>query len=286
MFKIPDNTKIQSIDLTVKNLDETLDFYNKLIGLTIIERDNQNVYLSVNGKEPYSIGLHENTEAVYPAKNSTGLFHIAVRFPNRKELAKVFLRLFENKVKFHGFSDHLVSEAVYLADPEGNGIELYTDKPEETWNWRLGQVEMSTLPLNLQVLTNALSDADLKSDTIHPETEIGHIHLKISNLQKAEKFYSRLLGFIITNSAYSGALFLSAGKYHHRIGVNVWSSKNGIPPPENSLGLMNFTINIPDENYLNSITEKAKTAGIESIKSPDGKIILRDFDNNKIILTL
>jgi catechol 2,3-dioxygenase len=286
MIKIPDNTKIQSIDLIVKNLDETLNFYNNLIGFNIVELNDKNAYLSANGRKPYLIGLHENPQAKYPAKESTGLFHIAVKFPNRKELAKVFLRLFENKVKFQGFSDHIVSEAVYLADPDGSGIELYTDKPDDTWNWRLGQVEMNTLPLNLQVLTNALSDDDLKSDTIHPETEIGHIHLKVSDLLKAEKFYSRLLGFRITNSAFSGALFLSAGKYHHRIGVNVWSTKNSIPPPENTLGLMNFTINIPDENYLNSITEMTKTAGIESGKSSDGKIILRDFDNNKIILTL
>lgn len=286
MHKIPDNTKILNLDLIVKNLNTAVNFYKSLIGLKITEQNETSVFLSANGKVPYLIGLHQNSDARYPAKNSTGLFHLAIRFPNRKELAKVFLRLFENKVKFQGFSDHIVSEAVYLADSDGNGIELYTDKPKETWNWRLGQVEMNTFPLNLQVLTNALEDEDLKSDTIHPETGIGHIHLKVSNLQKAEKFYSRLLGFNITNSSYNGALFLSAGGYHHHIGVNIWSSKNGTPPPENSLGLMNFTVKIPDENYHTLIAEKAKSTGIETLKSSDEKIILHDFDYNKIILTL
>ncbi len=285
-MKIPVNTKIQSIDVAVKNLDKTLNFYKNLIGFQIAERDGKNIYLSANGKLPYLIGLHENPDGKYSSGNATGLYHIAIRFPGRKELAKVFLHLFENKTKFQGFSDHIVSEAIYLADPDGNGVELYTDKPKETWNWKLGQVEMDTLPLNLQVLTNSINDDDMKSDLIHPDTDIGHIHLKVSNLLKAEKFYSHLLGFSITNSGYPGALFFAANGYHHHIGTNIWASKNGAPPPENSLGLQSFTIKFPDENYINSVEENAKSSAIEIGKLNDGKIILHDFDNNKIILTL
>jgi catechol 2,3-dioxygenase len=285
-MKIPDNTKIQSIEIAVKNLDENLNFYKNLIGFQIAKRNDKTIYLSANGKLPYLIGLHENPDGKYPSGDSTGLYHIAIRFPGRKELAKVFLRLFENKTKFQGFSDHLVSEAIYLADPDGNGVELYTDKPRETWNWKLGQVEMDTLPLNLQVLTNSIDDDDLKSDLVHPNTEIGHIHLKVSNLLKAEKFYSHLLGFSITNSGYPGALFFAANGYHHHIGANIWSSKNGTPPPDNSLGLQSFTIKLPDENYIKSIEDSAKNSGIEIGKLNNGKIILHDFDNNKIILTL
>jgi catechol 2,3-dioxygenase len=285
-MKIPDNTKIQSIDLAVKNLDETINFYKNLIGFQIAERNGKNIYLSANGKLPYLIGLHENPDGKYTSGDSTGLYHIAIRFPGRKELAKVFLHLFENKTKFQGFSDHIVSEAIYLADPEGNGVELYTDKPKETWNWKLGQVEMDTLPLNLQVLTNTINDDDLKSDLVHPDTEIGHIHLKVSNLLKAEKFYSHLLGFSITNSGYPGALFLAANGYHHHIGTNTWASKKGSPPQDNTLGLQSFTIKLPDENYIKSIEENAKSSGIEIGKLNDGKILIHDFDKNKIILTL
>lgn len=285
-MKIPDKTNIQNLNLSVKNLDEALNFYSRQIGFTIINRNGSEAYLSANGNEPYIIGLHENSNGKYPAKDSTGLFHAAIKFPNRKELARVFLRLFENKVKFQGFSDHIVSEAIYLSDPDGNGIELYVDKPKESWNWRLGQIEMDTLPLNLQVLTNELKDEDLKDDAVHPDTEIGHIHLKVSNLLKAEKFYSHLLGLKVTNSSYNGALFFAADSYHHHIAANIWSTKNGSPPPVNSLGLIDFTVNILDGNYLDSVIENSKSAGIENGKTPDGKIFLRDFDNNKIILTL
>jgi catechol 2,3-dioxygenase len=283
---IPDKTIIQSIDLAVSNLEESLEFYSRLIGFKEISGDRNSVFLSASGKQPYIISLTEDKNGKHPHRSNTGLYHTAIRFPNRKELAKAFMRLFENKAKFHGFSDHIVSEAIYLADPDGNGVELYIDKPKDTWKWTLGQIEMDTLPLNLQVITNELDDKEGIKDDIHPDTRIGHIHLKVSDLFKAEKFYNHLLGFNVTNSSYPGALFLSAGGYHHHIGTNVWSSKNGAPPPDDSLGLKSFTINIPDENYIKEIEGKAKTYGVETAKQNDGKILLNDFDNNKIILTL
>jgi catechol 2,3-dioxygenase len=285
-MKIPDNTIIQSADLSVSDLGKSLEFYSSLIGFKEISREGKTVYLSANGKQPCIISVNENKTGQPPFRNNTGLYHIAIRFPDRKELAKVFMRLFENKIKFHGFSDHIVSEAIYFADPDGNGIELYIDKPKETWKWTLGQVEMDTLPLNLQVITNELDDNESINDEIHPDTKIGHIHLKVSDLFKAEKFYNHILGFNVTSSLYPGALFLSAGGYHHHIGANIWSSRNGAPPPENSLGLKSFTINIPDENFIKAVEEKSKNSGVETGKHNNGKIFLHDFDNNKIILTL
>lgn len=285
-MKIPDNTIIQSIDLSVIDLEKSLDFYSRLIGFKEISREGKNVYLSANGKPPYIISLAESKNGKHPSRNNTGLYHVAIRLPDRKELAKVFLRLFKNNVKFHGFSDHIVSEAIYLADSDGNGVELYIDRPKETWKWTLGQVEMDTLPLNLQVITNELGENETITDGIHPDTKIGHIHLKVSDLFKAEKFYNQLLGFNVTNSSYPDALFLSAGGYHHHIGTNIWSSRNGTPPPDGSLGLKSFTINIPDENYTEELEKNAKNYGIETAKQNNGKVFLNDFDNNKIILTL
>jgi catechol 2,3-dioxygenase len=283
---IPDNTIIQSIDLTVTDLEKSLAFYSSLIGFREISREGKTVYLSANGTQPYIISLSENKTAEHPLRNNTGLYHTAIRFPNRKELAKTFLRLFKNGVKFQGFSDHIVSEAIYLADSDGNGVELYADKPKETWRWKLGQIEMDTLPLNLNVLTSELEENEPITNGIHHGTKIGHIHLKVSDLFKAEKFYNHLLGFNITSSSYPGALFFAADGYHHHIGTNVWSSKNGTPPPENSLGLKSFTIKLPDENYIKEILENVKNSGIETVKQANGKILLNDFDNNKIILTL
>ncbi len=285
-MKLPDNTKIQSIDLAVSDLEKSLAFYSRLLGFKVISREGNTVHLSANGNYPYVFSLMENKNGKFPLQNNTGLYHIAIRFPNRKELAKVFMRLFENKVKFQGFSDHLVSEAVYLSDPDGNGVELYSDKPKETWQWRMGQVQMDTLPLNLQVLTSELDKDDMKFTELHPDTVIGHIHLKVSDLFKAEKFYSHLMGFNITSSSYNGALFFAANGYHHHIGTNIWSSQRGSPPKENSLGLKSFTIMLPDEDFIKNVEEKAKNSGIEIAKTGDGKTLLHDFDNNKIILTL
>src|SRR5215216_889970 len=183
-MKIPDTTKIQSVDLRIKNFDESLNFYSNLIGLKVVEQKDNTAFLSATGNYPYLISLHEDKNASRRSYGTTGLFHTAIRLPNRKELARVFLRLFDNGIKFQGFSDHIVSESIYLADPDENGVELYADRPRGKWQWKMGQVEMDSLPLNLNVLTNELDDRGVWNG-IHPDTDIGHIHLNVSNLNKA-----------------------------------------------------------------------------------------------------
>lgn len=284
-MKIPNNTKIQSAELKVKDLTASLHFYSELMGFKAISQDQNSVQLSATGNMPYQLLLREDKNAIYKPKGTTGLFHIAIKLPNRKELARVFLRLFNNRIKFQGFSDHLVSEAIYLQDPDENGIELYADRPREEWPYNMGQVEMATLPLNLNTITDELDDRNVWNG-IHPDTEIGHIHLNVSDLKKAQNFYSFILGMNVTNSAYNGAMFFSAGGYHHHIGTNVWSSRNGSPAPSNSVGLLSFTITIPDPDYINLITNRAKEAGLHSA-SFDGKSAeVKDFDGNKIILAI
>jgi catechol 2,3-dioxygenase len=284
-MKIPDNTKIHSIDLKVKDLKTSLNFYSHLMGFKIISQNETSAKLSANGNLPYILQLHEDNNAILKPYGSTGLFHIAIRLPSRKELARVFLRLFENKVKFQGFSDHLVSEAIYLEDPDENGIELYVDRPREEWQYKMGQVEMSTLPLNLNVLTNELDDRNVWNG-IHPDTDIGHIHLSVSDIRKAQDFYSMLLGLNVTNSTYPGAMFFSAGGYHHHVGTNIWSSKNGSPAPENSTGLQSYSIQIPDEEYIKVIQTRAEESN-QLIEPFNGKyLVIRDMDKNKITVIL
>ena len=289
-MKIPNNTKIQSAELRVKNLDKALNFYSHLIGLKEAghedNRENNISYLSAGGKNPCLIKLVEDKHAAERPAGTTGLFHTALRFPSRKELARVFLRLFNHKVKFQGFSDHLVSEAIYLADPEGNGVELYADRPREEWKWQNGQIEMATLPLDLSNLTKELDDPDIWNG-VHPDTDIGHIHLNVSNLFKSEKVYNDIIGFGITTSSYPEALFLSAGGYHHHIGVNTWQSNNGKPAPENAAGLISFTIKTGSPEYLKYVKEQAEAKEIPVTTSgkdvPDG-ITFLDFDKIKIHL--
>ena len=284
-MKIPDDAKILSVDLKIKNLVASINFFSTLLGFKEIKRNDKTSYLSANGSHPYLISLTENINSIPKPPGTTGLFHIAIRFPSRKELARVFLRLFDHKVKFQGFSDHLVSEAIYLLDPDENGIELYADKPRSEWVWQMGEIQMDTLPLNLNVITNELDDRNVWNG-IHHETDIGHIHLRASDLRKAEEFYFRLLGFNISSSSYNGALFFAAGKYHHHVGTNIWQSRNGSPPPEKSVGLISYTINIPNKDYFNKLEQSAKEQNV-LFEPFDGKsLTILDFDKNKIRLTL
>ena len=282
-MKIPDNTKIQNTDLKVKDLVASLYFYSELMGFKIIAQTKNSAQLSANGSLPYILQLTEDKNAIHKPNGTTGLFHVAIRLPNRAELARVFLRLFSNKIKFQGFSDHLVSEAIYLQDPDENGLELYADRPREEWPYNMGQVEMATLPLNLNTITDELKDRHEWSG-IHPETDIGHIHLCVSDIKKAQNFYSFILGMNVTNSAYNGAMFFSAGGYHHHIGANVWSSRNGSPSPQNSVGLLSYTIAVPDREYIELISKRADESGLLLNPFDGKKAEIKDFDGNKIFL--
>ena len=284
-MKIPDNTKIQSIDLRVKDLKRSLLFYSDLMGFKVISQTQSKAQLSANGQQPYRLQLIEDKNAIHKPKGTTGLFHVAIRLPNRKELARVFLRLFSNKIKFQGFSDHLVSEAIYLEDPDEIGLELYADRPISEWPYNMGQIEMATLPLNLNTITDELDDRNVWNG-IHPDTDIGHIHLNVSDIKKAQSFYSFILGMNVTNSSYNGAMFFSAGGYHHHIGTNTWTSKNGAPAPENSVGLLNFNIYIPSSEYISDIIKRAEAQNLVINDSDGNNAEIRDFDGNKIILSV
>ena len=276
-MRIPEKTKIRSIDLKVKDLKASLTFYSEMLVFKIIKNESRNVLLSADGELPYLISLTEDKTAAAGKKDSAGLFHVAFRFRNRKELARVFLRLFNSGTKFQGFSDHLVSEAIYLSDPDNNGVELYTDKPKSEWEIKSGQVMMDTLPLDLSKITAELDNPD-EWNGIDSETDIGHIHLSVSDLYQAEKFYGNILGFDVSNSVYSGALFFAAGGYHHHIGTNIWHSRNKKVSSENQTGLMSFTIKIPDKNVIQKIADEAEESKLTVDKINSGEITIKDFD--------
>lgn len=278
-MKIPDKTSIAGIDLIVNDLESSLKFYSGLIGLKEFKREGNISFLSANGNGPHLIKLTENKNAEIAFRGAPGLYHLALLFPSRKELARVFLRLFENGVKFSGFSDHLVSEAIYLSDPEGNGIELYADKPKETWNWKMGEVLMDSLPLDISKITDELPDRGVWNG-IHEDTILGHVHLNIRDLNNAEKFYSNILGMNVTSYSYPGARFFSAGGYHHHIGTNNWSA-NSIPAKENSRGMESFTVRIPDTAFIEQVKKDADNAGLLLSENAD-ELLIKDYENNKV----
>jgi catechol 2,3-dioxygenase len=173
-----------------------------------------------------------------------------------------------------------VSEAIYLLDPDGNGVELYTDKPRDQWQESHGQILMDTLPLDLSKVTSELDDPEIWNG-IHPDTSLGHIHLNVSELKKAEEFYNEILGFRITNTQFPKALFLGAGGYHHHIGSNTWMLDKRAKADENSLGMTSFTIRIPDDNYINLISERAEENKLNVFSDNKG-VLIKDFDNINI----
>ena len=239
-FRLPGQTHIGYVRLQVSNLKRSLHFYENLVGLKRAIHLGNTVVLSASGKAPYHVILTERPGARPKPARASGLYHVAIRFPNRRELAKVFRRLYAHDTEFQGFSDHLVSEAIYLADPDENGIELYVDRPRAQWVMQEDQVQMATLPLNLDSLLGELREGDSDADPIDSNTDIGHVHLHVSDLHAADEFYNGLLGFDVTQRSYPGALFLSAGGYHHHIGANTWAGRGVPPPPNDAVGLLAF----------------------------------------------
>jgi len=260
-FRLPGKTHIGYVHLKVSDLNRSLRFYETLLGLKRAIDLEGTMVLSASGKSPYLVLLTEHPGARPKPERSSGLYHVAIRFPNRRELAKAFRRLYAHNAAFHGFADHLVSEAIYLADPDGNGIELYVDRPRKEWVMQENQIQMATLPLDVDNLLSELREDDSETDAIDSNTDIGHVHLNVSDLHAAGEFYHLLLGFDITQRSYPGALFLSAGGYHHHIGVNTWAGRGVPPPPSDAAGLLSFGISLPDQQAVNTIAQKFEERG-------------------------
>jgi catechol 2,3-dioxygenase len=204
---------------------------------------------------------------------STGLFHLAVLVPTRADLAVALRRVAAAGGRLSGASDHLVSEALYLDDPEGNGIEIYRDRPRNEWRRSGGELEMATLPLDLD---GVLAAAPRESDGEHvPEgTRIGHVHLEVSALAPVEDFYAGVLGLDVTVRGYPGALFVSAGGYHHHVGLNTWQGAGAPPPPPGALGLDRFELLLPDTAERDVLAER--------VGARDG--IVTDPSGNSVML--
>ena len=279
--RLPDTTRIRYVQLRVSNLDKSVKFYSELLGFRAVGKTDSTVSLAAGG-EPIIL-LTEDRTAVQRPGRSTGLFHAAIRVPNRTELARVFKRLYDNRWPFQGFADHGVSEALYLADPDGIGLELYADRPKQDWKYVNGNLQMGTWELDLDALIALLDNNGSTSTMADEKTDIGHVHLNISDLSSAERFYSNTLGFDVVQRDYPGALFVSAGGYHHHIGLNIWAGRGAPPPPTNAVGMIRFGIEIPDRKGFDEFLTRA---GGSSTKQQNRRsVILRDQDSIEIEVT-
>lgn len=240
---LPPDAHIGAVHLRVRDLLGVAAFYEDVLGFAVLGEDGVNAALGVLDERPLLV-LHGAAHAPARPAGSTGLFHVAFRLPSRRDLGSMILRVRNHDRAFEGFGDHNVSEAAYLTDPEGNGIELYADRSRNVWHAVDGQVFMTTEPLDLPGLLLAAESA---APALPRGTTVGHVHLRVSSLAAAEDFYVRHLGFHVTTRGYPGALFVAAGEYHHHVGCNVWGESAPRRPPEGSLGLRSFDVVIPDE---------------------------------------
>jgi catechol 2,3-dioxygenase len=275
-------TSIGTVRLTVADLGRSRAFYERAIGLQASELEDGGIAFGVAGERPL-VGLRGDSSALGLNRRATGLFHLAVLMPTRLDLALALARLAEARWPLDGASDHLVSEALYLSDPDGNGIEIYRDRPRDEWLRADGRLEMATLPLDIDDLLGELARSEVRQPLAPRGTRLGHVHLQVADLGAAEAFYNGALGFDVTVRGYPGALFVSAGGYHHHIGLNTWHSAGAAPPPPGSVGLRSFEVTVPSEQGLSRVLERVRAAGIEIEPSPPGAFV-QDPSGNVVLL--
>jgi catechol 2,3-dioxygenase len=250
--------RVGMVTLRVRNLDLVADYYRDAIGLTVMARSMMGVLLGSGGVR--LLNLQRRESAPREARNAAGLYHTAFLMPTRKDLARWLVHAAANKVPLSGFADHLVSESIYLDDPEGNGIEVYADRAPDTWKWDGGSVAMATDQLDIDGLL-ALTDTNTTNYAKAPDDlRIGHMHLRVGDLEQADRFYGSAIGLDPTRKR-SGAAFLSSGRYHHHLGINVWQSAGAGPRDSTAMGLAWFSMEIAAEEILQAQTQRLQQAG-------------------------
>lgn len=279
--RIHPDTSLGPVELVVGDLDAMSTFYEQAIGLAPLNRTGDDVRLG-SALGGTLIELAGHPDAAPRPRRSTGLFHVAFLVPSRAELARSFRRVLDAGWNFSGASDHLVSEALYLDDPEGNGIEIYRDRPREEWRHEDGQLAMATLPLDLDAVMAELPDDDVAAGA--DATRIGHVHLQVAQIPPTEAFYDDGLGLDVTTARYPGARFLSAGGYHHHIGANTWASADAPAPPAGSRGLRRYTVVVPDGAELERVAGQLRASGHE-LSTVEGGVEAVDPSGNRALLT-
>lgn len=266
---LPDETRLGRTALRVADRERLVEFYREVVGLSELETDGA---VSTLGVDETALLLLEETDAPERTGDEAGLYHNAFRVPSRDALGDALGRVRE-RWRLDGAADHGVSEALYLTDPEGNGVEIYRDFPESDWPIADdGTVWMDTDPLDLDSLSAAASGAE----AVPPGTDLGHIHLEVSSIRNFEEFYVDLLGFEPHRSEAT-VRFVSAGGYHHHIGANTWNHRT---TPARGRGLSWFEVVVPDDSAVDAISARAADRGVpvDSLDTPGGGIELTDRD--------
>jgi catechol 2,3-dioxygenase len=280
--QLPDTLRLGPVHLTVSDLDGSLAFYERSLGLQRHDRDGEVATMGAGGED--LIVLVEEAGAA-PGGRHAGLFHFALLFPTRQELARAVLRLASTGTRLSGASDHGVSEAIYLRDPDDNGIELYVDRPRDAWpppRTAGERIEMYTIALDMEDLM-VEAEGEEPRPQAGPGLVVGHVHLHVGDVERGLAFYRDVLGFEVMANIGTAA-FVSAGGYHHHLGFNVWLGPDVKPLPPKTAGLREWTVVLESADQVAAVRARVADAGLETTER-DGGFLVRDQWETGIVFT-
>ena len=270
--RLPAETRLGPVRLQIADLARSIEYYERVLGLRVTERATGSATLAAHGSDAPLVELRELPGAVpVPRRGRLGLYHFAILVPDRATLGRFVAHLAELGV-YAGMSDHLVSEAIYLTDPDGLGIEVYADRPRSEWRHDAGQIAMTTEPLDVESLVAAAGDS--RWTGMPAGTVIGHVHLHVGDIEAAAAFYDAGIGFDRTVWNYPGALFLSAGGYHPHLGTNTWA-RGAAPAGEQDARLLEWTIAVPAGPAVDGVA-RSMTAGGFEVANEGSDLLLAD----------
>jgi catechol 2,3-dioxygenase len=278
-MEIAPATRMGSVELSVADLDRTIEYWQRAVGLRVLQRENGRASL---GTDSELLRFVEEPGA-QPDQGHTGLYHVALLVPDRVSLARWLAHVAREQIELQGLSDHAVSEAVYLRDPDWHGIEVYADRPRSVWDGKVFEL-MTTMPLDVQDLLGELDDPATEPFHGLPDgTVMGHVHLRVADVPKTVEFYNGVLGMGVMAQLGPAAAFLSAGGYHHHIGANVWESRGASPAPAGAATLRQATILLPDDAERERVAGRVADSGQEP-EARDGGLLVQDPSGNSLLL--
>lgn len=273
-----DNIYVSQLLLKVEDINRGKEFYQSIMGFKILEDRGKEVIFTANGKDPI-ISIIEPEDVKAKENRRTGIYHIAILLPDKIQLGLFLKNIREKSYPIIGGSNHGVSNAVYLQDPDDNGIEVYADVEANKWKRDDKQVEMVTLPLDYDKLIEDTGDKQWQGAPEH--TIIGHIHLHVRDIEESDKFYVEGLGMDLTSKVARSASFYSWDGYHHHIAGNIWNGRGAKPLDENSVGMKYYTLKFPKRELLEETYKRLKELGYRTFEE-DGDLFVWDPSSNLI----
>lgn len=270
--KLHDLTSLGPVELAVADLKAQADFYQQRLGLSLRSSDSQRASLGTPARELLRLTLLPGAKRY---RHVSGLYHFCLRVEARAELGLLLHHLLSGHAELDGLVDHRMAEAIYLKDPEGNGIELNWDRPRSEWRPWSEWLSMGNAPLDVEGLLAEAKKTGRNFEAIDPQARVGHIHLHVGDLESAEKFYTEVVGFEVTTKIPGQATFTSAGGYHHHVAFNLWAGRNAPVPPTDAQGLREFTVLVEDQGELEALRARAKAANCP-VEERGPSLLLRD----------